>query len=214
MFRRPPRLRRNTEEDDDDEGGGDPLPIVGSGTSSSDSSRDGAAITIIISVVDAQYAPCACSPLGKVSAVSRPYAPNGAPVFTTYTYDASGRTLSVTLPDGSVTKTVYQGNTTTITDPVGVANPAAGKWKKQTTDAMGNLTLVTEPNPAGGADWTSYTYNSLNQVTGVSMPRQGPSHHSDKMAKGGHRASGILVSSCDVERGADPEALWRSRPGH
>jgi hypothetical protein len=111
------------------------------------------------------------------------------------------------LPDGSVTATLYQRNTTKVTDP-------AGKWMKQTTDAMGNLTVVTEPNPAGGADWTSYTYNSLNQVTGVSMPRQGPSHHSDKMAKGGHRASGILVSSCDVERGADPEALWRSRPGH
>jgi hypothetical protein len=31
---------------------------------------------------------------------------------------------------------------------------------------MGNLVTVTEPDPAGGADWTtSYTYNFLNQLT-------------------------------------------------
>jgi hypothetical protein len=39
---------------------------------------------------------------------------------------------------------------------------------------MGNLVMVTEPNPAGGADWTtSYTYNVLNHLTQVSMPRNG-----------------------------------------
>ena len=88
------------------------------------------------------------------------------PVWTTYTYDGSGRTLTATAPDGaSTTTTGYAGNSTTVTD-------AAGKWKTSTRDAFGNLTLVTEPNPAGGANWTtSYTYSALNQLTHVTMPR-------------------------------------------
>src|SRR5205823_12091142 len=86
--------------------------------------------------------------------------------WTTYSYDALGRTTSVSLPGGTGTTTyVYQGNTTTATDP-------ASKWKKFTTDAMGNLTLVTEPNPAGGANLdTNYTYDMLNHLTQVSMTR-------------------------------------------
>ncbi len=57
-----------------------------------------------VSEVDTQYAPCGCSPLGKVKQVSEPYNPNsGSPVWTTYTYDASGRMLTSTAPDGSVT---------------------------------------------------------------------------------------------------------------
>jgi YD repeat-containing protein len=66
--------------------------------------------------------------------------------------------------DGSVTSYLYQGNCTTITDP-------AGKWKAYTSDALGNLTLVTEPAPGGGNHQTTYTYNLLNKLTGVNMPR-------------------------------------------
>jgi YD repeat-containing protein len=70
--------------------------------------------------VDTQYAPCACSPLGKVSRVSQPYAPGQSPVRTVYTSDGSGRTLTVTAPDGiSATRYSYQGNQTTVTDPAG-----------------------------------------------------------------------------------------------
>ena len=96
-----------------------------------------------------------------------PARPGASPQWTTYTYDGSGRTLTVSLPlaDGSVTRYEYTGNTTKVTDP-------AGKWKKQTTDALGNLVAVTEPNPAGGADFTtSYTYDVLNQLVRVEMPR-------------------------------------------
>ena len=118
-------------------------------------------------VTDTEYAPCACSPLGKVSRVSRPHAPNAAVFWTTYTYDAAGRTLSVTLPDNaSTTRYSYQGNQTTVTD-------AAGKWKTFTNDAFGNLTAVTEPDPNDGSGtgrlWTNYTYNVLNQLTRVEM---------------------------------------------
>jgi hypothetical protein len=81
------------------------------------------------SMVDTTYDSCACSPLGKVKSVSRPYAPGATPVWTTYTYDALGRTTRIDPPGatGAVTY-VYVGNATTVTDP-------AGKWKKQTRSA-------------------------------------------------------------------------------
>jgi YD repeat-containing protein len=117
------------------------------------------------SVVDTEYAPCACSPIGKLKRVSQPYAPGGTVYWTTYTYDGLGRTLTVTAPDGAVTSYSYQANKTTVTDP-------AGKWKTYLTDAMGNLTQVIEPDPGGGANWnTNYTYDLLNHLTQVSMPR-------------------------------------------
>ena len=124
--------------------------------------------TTTFSTVDVQYAPCGCSPLGKLSLESRPYAPGDTEVWTTNTYDASGRTLSVALPDGSTTSYQYKGNVVTVTDP-------ASKWKTFTTDAFGNLVSVleTDPNPILGNVTTTYTYDVLNHLTQVSMPRGG-----------------------------------------
>jgi len=128
--------------------------------------------TTTVSIVESEYAPCACSPLGKLKKVSRPRAAEGDPKhWTVYTYDALGRTVSVQLPstDGTnpagTTTYVYEGNTVKTTDP-------AGKWKKFTMDAMGNLTQVNEPNPAGGADLvTTYTYNVVEKLKQVQMTR-------------------------------------------
>jgi len=120
-----------------------------------------------VSETDTQYAPCACSPLGKISAVSMPYAPGGTPVWTRYTYDSSGRTLTIVKPDGASTTTyAYAASNTTVTDP-------AGKWKTFTSDAFGNLVTVTEPDPNLGTVTTNYTYNSANQLLTVSMKRAG-----------------------------------------
>jgi RHS repeat-associated protein len=114
------------------------------------------------------YAPCACSPLGKVQQMSQPYAPGASTInWTVYAYDGMGRTLSVTQPDGlSTTVTSYSGNQTTVTDP-------AGKSKTYTTDALGNLTTVLEPDPCVTANslTTSYTYDWMNHVSAVSMTR-------------------------------------------
>ena len=120
------------------------------------------------SVVDTEYDVCACSPLGKVKRVSQPYAPGGPVYWTTYNYDGLGRLLSVVAPDGASTGGyAYQGRSTTVTDP-------AGKWKKFTTDAMGNLVQVTKLNPGGGANFeTYYTYDALNNLTQVALPRNG-----------------------------------------
>jgi RHS repeat-associated protein len=117
------------------------------------------------------YAPCACSPLAKIQKTSQPYVyGSSASAWTTYTYDGLGRPLTVQQPDGASTTTYsYSGNVTTVTDP-------AGKWKQFTTDVSGNLVTVTEPDPANppsGTLTTTYTYDWMNHVTGVSMPRSG-----------------------------------------
>ena len=96
-----------------------------------------------LSIVDTEYDACACSPLGKVKRVSPPYSPGGTVYWTTY---------------------LYEGNTVKVAD-------AAGKWKRYTRNAMGELTKVTEPNPSGGEWATLYSYNAAGQLTQVAMTR-------------------------------------------
>ena len=75
------------------------------------------------SQTESEYAPCGCSPLGKLKRTSLPHAPNAAIMWTTYVFDGLGRTISVTAPDGSATTYEYIANTVKATDE-------AGKWKK------------------------------------------------------------------------------------
>ena len=127
-----------------------------------------------VSQVDTQYAACACSPLGKLWRVSQPYAPGGTPVWTTYYYDGSGRTVKVVAADGSGSTTEYLTTYGGVSGSYVRSTDAAGKWKVQQADGMGNLVRVIEPNPAGGADLTTdYTYNVMGQLTDVSMVRGG-----------------------------------------
>ncbi|MBI4910107.1 MAG: hypothetical protein HY820_41200 [Acidobacteria bacterium] len=121
--------------------------------------------TTTVSVSEVQYAACACSPLGKLKQKSQPYAPGGTVYWTVYSYDGVGRTVSVVLPNNSGTTTYsYTGNTVTVTDP-------AGKWKTYESDAFGNVTKTTEPNPAGGSWDTTYSYNLTGQMTQTQMTR-------------------------------------------
>ncbi len=120
---------------------------------------------IAVSQVDTQYEPCACSPLGRVKRVSRPYLGANPQYWTEYTYDQMRRTTAVIQPAGSGSTTYsYQGNAVTVTDP-------AGKWKKFEMDAAGNLTSVTEPDPVntGSNLVTTYDYNERGQLRHVYM---------------------------------------------
>ena len=122
--------------------------------------------TTTLSQAETGYDSCGCSPLGKMVKQAMPHAPGAGPAYTTYTYDGIGRTLTAVAADGASTTTYsYQGNTVTVTDP-------ALKWKKYTTDVLGQLSQVNEPNPAGGSDYVStYTYDLLGHLGGVSMAR-------------------------------------------
>jgi YD repeat-containing protein len=161
------------------------------------------------SISETLYAPCGCSPLGKVFAQSQPYASSPTNKFwTVYAYDGSGRTLSKSSADfaysptaiptasnaASKTTYVYQGNTVTVTDP-------AGKWKKFTTDAFGNLTSVVEPDPALGNVTTTYAYDVLNHLTAVSMPRGSNTQTRTFAYNSGSAVGGFLLSATNPENG-------------
>jgi YD repeat-containing protein len=96
-----------------------------------------------------------------------------------------GRTVKALLADGaSYTSYTYQGNFTTVIDP-------AGKRKQYARDAFGNLVTVLEPDPTAipvpgppltpppypvtgaptGMLLTSYSYDQVNHLTQVAMPR-------------------------------------------
>jgi RHS repeat-associated protein len=147
-----------------------------------------------LSIVDVQYAPCGCSPLGKLSQQSQPYAPGGSDAWTVYHYDASGRTTSVVLPDGSTTSYQYQGNVVTVTDP-------AGKSKTFTMDALGNLVTVAESDPSLGNVTTTYTYDVLNHLTQVSMPRGTTTQTRTFNYTSSNLVGGFLLSATNPENG-------------
>ena len=152
--------------------------------------------TTTVSVAETEYDSCGCSPTGKMKRTALPHDPGAMQVWTTYTYDGIGRTLTkstVGTDTTSTTNYLYQGNTVTVTD-------AVGNWKKYTMDALGQLTQVNEPNPAGGLDYvTTYTYDTLGHLTGVSMPR--PSGTQTRTFNYGNPPGAQLLSATNPENG-------------
>ena len=157
-----------------------------------------------VSVVATHYDPCGCSPLGKISQVTEPFAPGGSVYWTNYTYDASGRTAKIALPDSSATIYLYQGNTVKVTDP-------AGNTKTFTMDAFGNLIKVAETDPNGGGPgipgtvYTNYTYDILNHLIRVNMPRNTTPVQPDRtfnyIASGTNTVGAYLLTATNPENG-------------
>ncbi len=149
----------------------------------------GPSSTTIQSETDTVYAPCACSPMAKIQKTSMPYG-SGSPVWTTYAYDGIGRTLSIQQPDGSSTTNYsYLGNVTTVIDPVGTTTTGAtGHWKQFISDVEGNLTIVTEPDPASPTSATLatyYTYDWMKHLVCSSMTRGGTAATLSSYTSGG-----------------------------
>lgn len=97
---------------------------------------------------------------------------------TLYEYDALGRPVQVTLPDGTVTSMSYQGSRiatriSTIAAGAATETPVA---TREEYDSSGRLVAVTENvdlDPTGGAEGemtTSYTYDVGGRLASVSMP--------------------------------------------
>jgi YD repeat-containing protein len=112
--------------------------------------------------------------LGRVATASNPYRSGSdvtsTPGITTYTYDVLDRKTKETYPDSSFLTTAYCGSTTLVTDPT-------GRWRRSTTDALGRLIKVDEPNAPGATVntngcpgtgepiWvTSYTYDTFGNL--------------------------------------------------
>ena len=77
---------------------------------------------------------------------------------------------------------------------------AAGKWKQFTNDVEGNLISVVEPDPANlpnGTATTSYTYDWMNHVTQVSMPRGSATQTRTFV----YSDAGLLTSATNPENG-------------
>jgi len=119
---------------------------------------------------DTQYDPCSCNPMGKAVKQSRPYRAGETPVWTETTFDALGRPVQVTLPDGARTNYAYsvensanwKGTATTITDPL-------GKQKRYLYDAFGRLLRVDEQPGGDLVETARYNYDIMGRLLTVRM---------------------------------------------
>ncbi|WP_299390697.1 RHS repeat-associated core domain-containing protein [Pelagibius sp.] len=94
---------------------------------------------------------------GEVHRVSKPYF-QGTPaqdiLWTTYAYDVLGRVTSVTLPDGGVESTAYDGLTTTLTN-------ALTQTSVRVENALGELVSATD----NLSNVTTYAYDPFGNLT-------------------------------------------------
>jgi YD repeat-containing protein len=100
--------------------------------------------------------------VGQIFSKSNPYRTKTDPTYglTTYTYDGLGRIRLELEPDNiSSLLWTYVGNTTKSTDENG------NSWTR-TTDALGRLTGVVEPNSSS----TSYIYSGMGDLVTVKQP--------------------------------------------
>src|SRR5260370_32642686 len=121
--------------------------------------------------------------MGRVAQQTRPYRSGETSQWSTTTYDALSRAISVTAPDGSITQTFYNeaarpsaassspGETTRVQD-------AWGRERWGRTDSSGRLVEVVEPDPSGGGSVASnglatiFSYNTLGNLTQINQGAQ------------------------------------------
>jgi RHS repeat-associated protein len=111
--------------------------------------------------------------LGRVSQTSRPYFLNGGtPQLTAYVYDALGRVVTRTLPDGGVSRTAYHGLTVTKTNALNQTRTVTKNSQGQVvsvTDALGK-TMTYAYDPFGNLVQTT---DAVGNVVTASYDRRG-----------------------------------------
>lgn len=102
----------------------------------------------------------------RVHTVSNPYVSTSDDSYglTTFTYDALNRKTSQTHPDGTAFTWTYSGNLVDIFDEL-------QRHTQQTTDALGRLVKVMEPDPysKSPALETDYAYDALGNLWNVTQ---------------------------------------------
>ena len=154
--------------------------------------------------------------MGHAFSVTNPYrsTPNGS---STYYYDAMGRKVEESEPDGSVLQWCYNGLTKysglTIYCNSHLGSVASGTWVdftdeagnhwQRTSDAFGRLTEVMEPSGVAqtASMETDYGYDVLNDLTSV-MQWGGPSGSSGARARSfSYDSLSRLLSAMNPETG-------------
>jgi hypothetical protein len=100
--------------------------------------------------------------LGRAYRSSNPFRQSENAIWTTQTFDALGRVLTLTTPDSAVVSTIYSGNTVTVSDQL-------GKQRKSVSDALGRMIQVYEaPNDTTNFNYlTTYEYDVLDDLTKI-----------------------------------------------
>lgn len=111
------------------------------------------------------YTVTSYDPLGNVASVTNSYRSTNDSTYgsTTYQYDMLGRKTQLQHEPGGTTETwSYSGNVITFTDENG------NQWQR-TSDALGRLTKVLEPNGSNKTPSmeTDYTYDALGNLLNV-----------------------------------------------
>lgn len=123
-------------------------------------------------VSDTQY-----DQMGRVRRVSNPYRStqgaqgpiNPSGLWTTSSYDALGRVLKLTTPDGAQVSTTYSGSSTAA--PLGsviTVTDQSGKSSQSVTDALGRVVRVVE-DPNNLSYQTNYTYDLLGNLIHIAQ---------------------------------------------
>jgi RHS repeat-associated protein len=134
--------------------------------------------------------------LGRVKKQSRPYRSGETPQWTTSTYDALGRISKVEAPDGSTTEASFneaaRPDAALPNTPPGQTMRVKDAWGRERwgrTDALGHLVEVVEPKKDGngsvstGGSLTTYSYDTLGHLTGVSQGDQSRSFLYDSLGR-------------------------------
>jgi len=140
-------------------------------------------------MVDVRY-----DALGRVTQQSLPYRSGDVIQWSTTTFDALGRVVNSQAPDGSTTQAFYNevGRPSVASNAPGQTMRMVDAWNRERwgrSDVDGRLVEVVEPNPNGngsvtaGGLLTSYSYNTLGNLTEVSQGAQTRSFKYDSLGR-------------------------------